>query len=207
MIRAAMLLAAAARSASALSARASRSNVHAARRMAASTRTARAAPLQAAVAEPETRACEKLTTPSDLLDAVDVFIFDCDGVIWKGDSIIDRVPAVLEMLRKAGKKIFFVTNNSTKSRKGYQGKFTGLGLTVEPEEIFSSSFAAAAYLEQTKFKDKGKKVYIIGEVGIEEELDLIGVPWIGGSSDAGKKVELKSGYALPHDEDVGAVIV
>ena len=30
---------------------------------------------------------------------------------------------------------------------------------------------------------------------------------VGGSSDAGKKVELKSGYALPHDEDVGAVIV
>lgn len=29
---------------------------------------------------------------------------------------------------------------------------------VAPEEIFSSSFAAAAYLEQTKFKDTGRKV-------------------------------------------------
>ena len=36
---------------------------------------------------------------------VDVFIFDCDGVIWKGDSLIDGVPAILEMLRKAGKRI------------------------------------------------------------------------------------------------------
>ena len=109
--------------------------------------------------------CEKLTVPSDLLDKTDVFIFDCDGVIWKGDSLIDGVPATLEMLRAAGKKIFFVTNNSTKSRKGYLAKFVGLGLdTVEAEEIFSSSFAAAAYLEQTKFKDSGKKVYIIGEV-------------------------------------------
>ena len=91
--------------------------------------------------------------------------------------------------------------------RSYKKKFDSLGLDVAAEEIFSSSFAAAAYLEQTKFKDTGKKAYIIGEVGIEEELDLIGVPWIGGSSDAGKKVELKSGYALPHDEDVGAVIV
>ena len=33
------------------------------------------------------------------------------------------------------------------------------------------------------------------------------MPWIGGGSDAGKKIELKSGYALPHDENVGAVIV
>merc|ERR1719478_133741 len=82
--------------------------------------------------------CSKLTVPSDLLDKVDVFIFDCDGVIWKGDSLIDGVPAVLAMLRAAGKKIFFVTNNSTKSRKGYPGKFKGLGLEdVQPEEIFS----------------------------------------------------------------------
>jgi 4-nitrophenyl phosphatase/phosphoglycolate phosphatase len=166
------------------------------------------APPADAVSMKEAGICEKLSVPSDLLDKTDVFIFDCDGVIWKGDSLIDGVPAVLDMLRKAGKKIFFVTNNSTKSRKGYLGKFKSLGLEgVEAEEIFSSSFAAAAYLEQTNFKDKGKKVYIIGEVGIEEELDLIGVPWIGGGSDAGKKIELKSGFALPHDEDVGAVIV
>ena len=111
------------------------------------------------------------------------------------------------MLRKAGKKVFFVTNNSTKSRKGYLGKFTSLGLDVEAEEIFSSSFAAAAYLEQTKFKETGKKVYIIGEVGIQEELDLIGVPHTGGPEDAGKTVTLGPGIALDHDSDVGAVIV
>jgi hypothetical protein len=41
-------------------------------------------------------------------------------------------------------------------------------------------------------------VYILGERGIQEELDLIGVPWIGGESFADKKIELKSGYALCH---------
>jgi hypothetical protein len=30
-------------------------------------------------------------------------------------------------------------------------------------------------MEQIKFKDTGKKVYIVGERGISEELDLIGV--------------------------------
>ena len=49
------------------------------------------------------------------------------------------------------------------------------------------------------------EVYVIGETGIAEELDLIGVPWIGAGDDAGKQIELKSGYALPHDPDVGAV--
>ena len=126
----------------------------------------------------------------------------------QGDSLIPGIPETLEKLRNAGKKMFFVTNNSTKSRKGYKKKFDGLGLSmVEPEEIFSSSFAAAAYLEQTKFKETNKKVYVIGEIGIPEELDLIGVPYIGGPADAGKIPEMGPGGKLTVDEDVGAVVV
>lgn len=78
---------------------------------------------------------------------------------------------------------------------------------VQDEEIFSSSFAAAAYLEQKNFKASGKKVYVIGESGIEEELDLIGVPHIGGPADKGKTIDLKPGFALEIDHDVGAVVV
>lgn len=125
----------------------------------------------------------------------------------QGDSVIDGIPEVLEKLRAAGKKMFFVTNNSTKSRKGYKKKFDSLGLKVPAEEIFSSSFAAAAYLEQTKFKETGKKVYIIGEIGICEELDLIGVPWIGGPQDKDKVPNMGPGDIVEHDHDVAAVIV
>lgn len=148
-----------------------------------------------------------LITPSSLISRTNVFIFDCDGVIWRGDSLIPQVPDVIAYLRSLGKKVFFVTNNSTKSRAGYLKKFTKLGLEAQAEEIFSSSFAAAAYLEQTEFKKKGKKVYVIGEVGIPEELDLIGVPYIGGPEDRGKEPNMAAGGRLEHDHDVGAVIV
>lgn len=150
---------------------------------------------------------KKLKSPSELLSKTSIFIFDCDGVIWRGDSVIDRVPEVLEHMRALGKQVFFVTNNSTKSRAGYLKKFTKLGLDAQAEEIFSSSFAAAAYLEQTDFKATGKKVYVIGEVGIPEELDLIGVPYIGGPADAEKQPNMAAGGRLEHDHDVGAVIV
>jgi phosphoglycolate phosphatase len=120
---------------------------------------------------------------------VEAFIFDCDGVIWRGDSLIEDVPETLDMLRTMGKKLIFVTNNSTKSRKGYQSKFTKLGLKVSPEEIYSSSFAAAAYLESTKFP-KDKKVYVVGEVGVQEELDLVGIKHFGGPSDGTKVCSL-----------------
>merc|ERR1712147_48830 len=95
-----------------------------------------------------------------LLDKTKTFIFDCDGVIWKGDSLIDGVPETIDMLKSMGKQLFFITNNSTKSRAGYLKKFTSLGLNITAENIFSSSFAAAAYLESIKFDGK---VYVVGE--------------------------------------------
>lgn len=150
---------------------------------------------------------KRLSDPSSLLDRTDMFIFDCDGVIWRGDSVIDGVPQVLDRLREMGKQLFFVTNNSTKSRAQYLKKFTNLGLNVEAEEILSSSFAAAGYLEQIEFAKTGKKVYIIGEVGIEDELDLIGVPHIGGPADKDKQPNMKPGGMVEHDHDVGAVVV
>ena len=126
----------------------------------------------------------------------------------QGDSLIDGIPETLEKLRAAGKKMFFVTNNSTKSRAGYKKKFDSLGLdSVPAEEIFSSSFAAAAYLEQTNFKETGKKVYVIGEIGICEELDLIQVPYIGGPEDSGKTPDMGPGGKLEIDEEIGAVVV
>ncbi|CAL5364996.1 unnamed protein product [Camellia sinensis] len=74
------------------------------------------------------------------------------GVIWKGDKLIDGVPETLDMLWTKGKRLVFVTNNSTKSRKQYGKKFETLGLNVGEEEIFASSFAAAAYLKSIDFR-------------------------------------------------------
>jgi phosphoglycolate phosphatase len=149
----------------------------------------------------------RLGNPAEFLDRINTFIFDCDGVIWRGNSLIEGSAETVDRLRALGKRVFFVTNNSTKSRAGFLKKVTGLGLNVEAEQIFSSSFAAAAYLEQTKFASSGKKVYVIGEIGICEELDLIGVPYIGGPEDSDKVPNMSSGGHVDHDRDVGAVVV
>ncbi|KAL6903592.1 hypothetical protein ACP4OV_004405 [Aristida adscensionis] len=148
----------------------------------------------------------KLEDAGALIDSVETFIFDCDGVIWKGDKLIDGVPETLDLLRAKGKRLVFVTNNSTKSRKQYGKKFETLGLTVNEEEIFASSFAAAAYLQSIDFP-KDKKVYVIGEEGILKELELAGFQYLGGPTDGDKKIELKPGFYMEHDKDVGAVVV
>ncbi|KAH7677208.1 HAD-superfamily hydrolase subfamily IIA protein [Dioscorea alata] len=41
-------------------------------------------------------------TARSLIDSVDAFLFDCDGVIWTGYKLIDGVPEVLKTLRSLG---------------------------------------------------------------------------------------------------------
>uniref|UniRef100_A0ACD5XR09 Uncharacterized protein n=1 Tax=Avena sativa TaxID=4498 RepID=A0ACD5XR09_AVESA len=141
-----------------------------------------------------------------LVDSVDAFLFDCDGVIWKGDELIEGVPETLELLRKMGKKIVFVTNNSRKSRKQYSNKFKALGLDVTEEEIFTSSFAATMFLKLNNFSPE-KKVYVVGEDGILEELKLAGFECFGGPEDGKKNIMLEANFYFDHDKSVGAVIV
>ncbi|KAM3280826.1 hypothetical protein P3S67_027846 [Capsicum chacoense] len=105
-----------------------------------------------------------------------------------------------------GKKLVFVTNNSTKSRTQYAKKFHSLGIPVNEDEIFSSSFSAAMYLKVNDFP-REKKVYVIGEEGILEELEQAGFTALGGPADGKKNIELKSNCLFEHDKSVGAVIV
>lgn len=36
---------------------------------------------------------------ASLLDKYDTWLFDCDGVLWKGDELIDGATDVLQLLR------------------------------------------------------------------------------------------------------------
>lgn len=99
----------------------------------------------------------------------DCFVFDCDGTLWKGNTLIPGAKEALQLLRDQvgpaarrklrggtagksarsamrrrthlaappaapppcaaqGKRVLFVTNNSTKSRRTFKLKFDSLGL-------------------------------------------------------------------------------
>jgi phosphoglycolate/pyridoxal phosphate phosphatase family enzyme len=151
---------------------------------------------------------KKLSHPQSLLDGAQLFIFDCDGVIWKGDTLISGAKELVTQLKSMGKRVYFITNNSTKSRAAYLKKFISLGLdNVEAEEILSSSYAAAAYLTSIHFPSKGKKVYVIGERGIEEELEKHNISFLGGESDKDKVPDMRPGGKVVQDPQVGAVVV
>ncbi|APA10345.1 hypothetical protein sscle_06g051150 [Sclerotinia sclerotiorum 1980 UF-70] len=122
---------------------------------------------------------------NDFIDQFDVFLFDCDGVLWSGDHLFEGTVETLELLRSKGKKIVFVTNNSTKSRAEYQKKLTTLGIPSNVDEIFGSAYSSAIYISRIlKLPAPKNKVFVLGETGIETELKTEGVEYIGGTDPA-----------------------
>ncbi|KZL77036.1 4-nitrophenylphosphatase [Colletotrichum tofieldiae] len=118
----------------------------------------------------------------EFLDKFDVFLIDCDGVLWSGDHLFDGIRETLAFLRSRGKRTVFVTNNSTKSRPDYHKKFAALDIPSEVEDIFGSAYSSAVYVSRILDLPKGKrKVFVIGEAGIEAELRAEGVDFVGGT--------------------------
>lgn len=72
-------------------------------------------------------------TPADVklwLDSFDTVLTDCDGVIWVENNPLPGATDVINRFLSVGKKLFFVTNNSTKTRPEFVEKATKLGFNV-----------------------------------------------------------------------------
>lgn len=106
-----------------------------------------------------------------------------------------------------------MTNNSTKSRQDYVKKLAGLGITAETDDVFGSSYSSAVYISRIlNLPPTKRKVFVLGEAGIETELRAEGVPFLGGTDPALRRdmtpedyKTLADGSAL--DPEVGAVLV
>ncbi|KAJ0060221.1 hypothetical protein NL108_004070 [Boleophthalmus pectinirostris] len=150
--------------------------------------------------------CTRLTGTliKQVLDSVDSVLFDCDGVIWRGDQAIPGAPEVINLLKKNGKKVFFVTNNSSKTRKLYADKMSLLGFNVTEEDVFGTAYCCAMYL-RTVCKLQGK-VYLVGSNAMKQELEAFGIQQTGVGPDpiTGKNADWAN---VPLDPEVKAVVV
>jgi phosphoglycolate/pyridoxal phosphate phosphatase family enzyme len=139
------------------------------------------------------------------LSQIDVFLFDCDGVLWRGGVGVPGVGEVILRLESLGKRCFFVTNNSTKTRAEYTRVLSDVaGIRATHDAVLSSAFAAGVYLRDAGIR---KKVYMIGSAGLAAELrDVAGVECIG---DADSDANFSFGTVSPStlDDDVEAVVI
>lgn len=148
---------------------------------------------------------------TELINQYDYFLFDCDGVLWLGDHLLPHVPETLDLLKQAGKTVIFVTNNSTKSRDDYLHKFEKLGIKgITKDEVFGSSYASAVYIDKILKLPKNKKIWVLGEEGIEKELNELGYVTIGANDplliEDGVKFNPDHPYLVELDDEVGCVL-
>ncbi len=101
------------------------------------------------------------------------FVFDLDGVIYRGDEPQPHASETVRDLRHLGHKVFFFTNNATRSRHDYCSKLSGMYIPTTPEEVMTSAYATALYLKETG--KTGAEVYAVGEDGLKAELASVGL--------------------------------
>ena len=89
-----------------------------------------------------------------LLHSVDFILTDCDGVIYLNNTVITGTPQVLNRLRELGKKVLFVSNNSSKSRKTVLKKLNDFGFQAQLKDVFVSAYVVAEYFKIQKFTGK-----------------------------------------------------
>ncbi|MBC7119987.1 MAG: HAD family hydrolase [Candidatus Methanosuratus sp.] len=103
------------------------------------------------------------------------FILDLDGCVYLGNQPIEGVGDTINVLRGEGKKILFLTNNSTKTPRDYAEKLRRMGVDVVEEEVLTSSLATAVYLRRLGYGD----CFVVGEEGLVRALEENGFRVIG----------------------------
>ena len=114
---------------------------------------------------------------TNLFSQVENFLFDCDGVIWNWPHSISGSVEFINKLKANNKRCFFITNNSTKTRKTYVEMLKKVGVqSVSENDIVCTSWILARYLKGLNFQDK---CYVVGSPAIGAELDQVNIKHYG----------------------------
>ncbi len=101
---------------------------------------------------------------------IKAIVFDLDGTLYFGESVIEGALDTIAVLAE-NYRIFYLTNNSGKSRQEIVNKLNRLGFFAEPQNTYCSSYALGIYLKEKKLSS----VYLIGTDGLASDLASHGI--------------------------------
>ncbi len=78
----------------------------------------------------------------------DGYVFDLDGTLYLGESLIPGAADTVARLRADGARVVFLTNNPTRLPEAYAAKLTDLGIPAERTDVVSSTDALLRYLHE-----------------------------------------------------------
>jgi glycerol-1-phosphatase len=108
-------------------------------------------------------------------------VFDLDGVVYRGDQVVEAAPAALDQVRGLGVAVVFVTNNSYRPPELVVDKLHRLGIKAAAEEVLTSSQALVRMLGGPSGLD-GARVLVVGGPGLRQALEAAGARLVDGSA-------------------------
>ena len=115
-----------------------------------------------------------------LAERYDSFLFDLDGVLYRGDEAVPGADDTIRRLRASGKGVAFVTNNSSRTPEQVAAKLASFGIEAAPGEVVTSAVATAEVLAGRG----GGRAFVVGETGIRRALMDQGIEVVDGPVDA-----------------------
>jgi len=108
----------------------------------------------------------RLPVPKPLAE-IRGFMFDLDGTTYLGDQLLPGALELYDLLHKQGKKVLYLTNNSSRSAAEYLEKLQRVGIPARLDEIFTSGIATVMYLQQ---QPDCRRIFPLATAGFEREL-------------------------------------
>lgn len=99
-------------------------------------------------------------------------VLDMDGTIYLDDTPIGDMLNTLKFCREKGIKIFYFTNNSSKTQDEYVKKLSRIGFYDPRDTVYTSMMATISYL---KFNYPKKTVYAVATDEVKKSLCDAGI--------------------------------
>jgi HAD superfamily hydrolase (TIGR01450 family) len=104
-------------------------------------------------------------------DPYDVVLLDLDGVLYRWPDPIPGAADAVAALRRAGKRLAFVTNNSSRTPAQVAERLGSAGVIASPEEVVTSALVTATILGERGVHS----AFVVGEEGLVEALADAGI--------------------------------
>lgn len=104
-------------------------------------------------------------------ESISHYYFDLDGTIYLNGTLIEGAIEKLRELKQRGKKLYFLTNNSSRGKTQLMHHLRRLGVEISDEsELLMSTDGAISYLHQQQVR----KVFVLGTQSLQNELVSLG---------------------------------
>jgi len=80
------------------------------------------------------------------------FLIDLGGVVYQGDALVPGSAEAIDMLRKRHLPFRFLTNTTSAPRRAIVEKLAVMGVTIEPQHVFTPAMAARQLIAKRRLK-------------------------------------------------------